>query len=69
MASILKNMDIPLDGKHHSGIDDARNIAKICIKLVQNGFQFRQAMVNDCVARNTNTKPEEESKNENYKGQ
>ena len=34
MTSMLENLDITLDGRHHSGIDDARNLAKICIKLV-----------------------------------
>ncbi|MEZ4433887.1 MAG: 3'-5' exonuclease [bacterium] len=29
MAGALKRLDIPLDGTHHRGIDDARNIAKI----------------------------------------
>ena len=33
MKSALKILDIPLDGFHHRGIDDARNIAKIFCTL------------------------------------
>ena len=29
MASALKNLNIPLEGTHHRGVDDAKNIAKI----------------------------------------
>jgi len=31
----LRILDIPFEGKHHRGIDDARNIAKILIKMLQ----------------------------------
>ena len=33
MAQALKSLEIPLQGTHHRGIDDARNIAKIFIEL------------------------------------
>ncbi|RLB95896.1 MAG: hypothetical protein DRH76_07495 [Deltaproteobacteria bacterium] len=33
MARILEDMKIELTGRHHSGIDDCRNIAKICHAL------------------------------------
>jgi 3'-5' exoribonuclease 1 len=33
MAMALEFLDIPLDGTHHRGIDDARNIAKIFLKI------------------------------------
>lgn len=32
MTKALKILNIPMDGTHHRGIDDARNIAKIFIK-------------------------------------
>ena len=32
MKGALAMEDIPLEGTHHRGIDDARNIAKIFIK-------------------------------------
>ncbi|MDC0366998.1 exonuclease domain-containing protein [bacterium] len=34
MASILKTLRIPLTGRHHSGIDDCHNIAKIVVFLL-----------------------------------
>jgi len=36
---------LELEGRHHSGIDDARNIAKVAMKLVEQGFVFNQSMV------------------------
>ena len=47
MADMLDSVGLKLEGRHHSGIDDARNIAKVCIKLVENGFSFNQAMILD----------------------
>ncbi len=40
MMSMLKYLKIRLDGKHHSGIDDAKNIAKICIQLLKDKADF-----------------------------
>lgn len=37
MAGMLSELNIPLVGHHHSGIDDSRNIAKICIALNKRG--------------------------------
>ena len=34
MDAALKQLDIPLEGTHHRGIDDARNIAKILRQLL-----------------------------------
>ncbi|RPK19982.1 3'-5' exonuclease [Paenibacillus xylanexedens] len=36
MASALQKLGIPLDGTHHRGIDDARNIAKIFVNIFPN---------------------------------
>ncbi len=33
MPTMLKCLDLSLDGRHHSGIDDSKNIAKILAKL------------------------------------
>jgi inhibitor of KinA sporulation pathway (predicted exonuclease) len=33
MANMLMNMKLELVGRHHSGIDDCRNIARICVEL------------------------------------
>lgn len=40
MASILRELKIPLQGHHHSGIDDCRNIARIVIRMVEDSFIF-----------------------------
>lgn len=34
MSSALKILDIPLEGTHHRGVDDARNIAKILYRCL-----------------------------------
>ena len=34
MAAALKRLNIPLEGTHHRGVDDAKNIAKILFTLV-----------------------------------
>ncbi|OMD74170.1 MULTISPECIES: 3'-5' exonuclease [Paenibacillus] len=33
MERALKMLDLPLDGTHHRGIDDAKNIAKIFVRI------------------------------------
>ena len=37
MAGMLRKLGIELTGRHHSGIDDCRNIAKIARYLAENG--------------------------------
>ena len=34
---MLKVLKLKLDGRHHSGIDDSRNIAKIVVCLAKKG--------------------------------
>lgn len=40
MDRMLKDLNMQLLGRHHSGIDDAKNIARIAQKLHQNGASF-----------------------------
>ena len=42
MPGMLTSLDLDLDGKHHSGIDDSKNIAKIAIELIKKGGTFTQ---------------------------
>ena len=35
MVEMLKLLGLELEGKHHSGIDDARNISRICLELIK----------------------------------
>lgn len=37
MAGMLKKLGLSLDGRHHCGIDDCKNIAKIVVKLLELG--------------------------------
>lgn len=37
MVGMLKYLNINLEGRHHSGIDDTRNISKILLKLISDG--------------------------------
>lgn len=37
MVDLLQKLRIPLEGRHHSGIDDAKNIAKCMIELIKQG--------------------------------
>ena len=45
MTDMLSRCGLKLEGRHHSGIDDARNIAKVAQYLVKNGFKFTHTMV------------------------
>jgi ERI1 exoribonuclease 3 len=38
MTGMLKDLGIELEGRHHSGIDDCKNIAKICRRMLQDGW-------------------------------
>jgi len=41
MKNMLDKLGISLDGQHHSGIDDSKNIAKIVIQLLKTGCIFK----------------------------
>ena len=43
---MLELCNIKLEGRHHSGIDDSKNIAACAIRLLEEGFEFTQGMVN-----------------------
>jgi inhibitor of KinA sporulation pathway (predicted exonuclease) len=47
MFSMLKYLDLSLDGRHHSGIDDCRNIAKIWEEMIQRGMKYSDNQVID----------------------
>jgi inhibitor of KinA sporulation pathway (predicted exonuclease) len=40
MLGILDFLSLKLDGRHHSGIDDTKNIAKIMLTLIKSGHRF-----------------------------
>ncbi|XP_062518592.1 ERI1 exoribonuclease 3-like [Corticium candelabrum] len=44
MVPMLDDLGLQLDGRHHSGIDDSKNIAKILIKILEKGVNLRETM-------------------------
>lgn len=38
---MVKNLGMRFEGRPHSGIDDARNIARILQKMVQDGCEIK----------------------------
>lgn len=45
MPDMLSQLNLELEGRHHSGIDDAKNIARCALEMLERGFEFKQAMV------------------------
>ena len=43
MPNMLDKLSLTLDGVHHSGLDDCKNISKIFIKLVAMGYELNKA--------------------------
>ena len=41
MPQLLELAGLELEGRHHSGIDDARNIARCVVKSLEKGFNYR----------------------------
>jgi len=42
MKDMLEFLNISLEGRHHSGIDDSRNIAKIFQRMVLDGYEYNE---------------------------
>jgi len=38
MTFMLDSLDLELEGRHHSGIDDTKNIARICTAMLNDGW-------------------------------
>jgi inhibitor of KinA sporulation pathway (predicted exonuclease) len=45
MVRMLKHMNLELEGRHHSGLDDCKNIGKILKTLIFNGYNLKQINV------------------------
>lgn len=41
MMDMLRILDLNHEGRHHSGIDDCKNIANIVKEMGSEGFEFR----------------------------
>ena len=55
MKGMLASLNLELDGRHHSGIDDSKNIAKIVKELMSRGGQFTQFQ--EIIAKDKKGKP------------
>lgn len=44
MIKMLEKLNIELKGRHHSGIDDCKNISSICVRMVKDGFNFNNTV-------------------------
>ena len=42
MADMLKQLRMKLQGRHHSGIDDCRNTARILVRMMNEGARITQ---------------------------
>lgn len=47
MKAMLNGLSITLDGNHHSGIDDVKNIAKILKTMIKEGATFDVTAIRD----------------------
>jgi inhibitor of KinA sporulation pathway (predicted exonuclease) len=47
MTDMLDKLNIPLEGRHHSGIDDSKNTAKIMIKMIQDGLKYSNMNIHE----------------------
>eukprot|EP00442_Polarella_glacialis_P038369 CAMPEP_0115056812 /NCGR_PEP_ID=MMETSP0227-20121206/5405_1 /TAXON_ID=89957 /ORGANISM="Polarella glacialis, Strain CCMP 1383" /LENGTH=202 /DNA_ID=CAMNT_0002441535 /DNA_START=101 /DNA_END=709 /DNA_ORIENTATION=+ len=45
MVGMLKDLGLPLEGRHHSGLDDSRNIAKILAELLRRGASVDEELL------------------------
>lgn len=39
MVGMLEHLSLELEGRHHSGIDDCKNIARIALKMLEDGWK------------------------------
>lgn len=47
MAGMLRHLQLSLDGHHHSGIDDTKNLSKIISKMILDGYRFTTKSIRD----------------------
>lgn len=41
MTDLLMKLNLPMEGRHHSGMDDTKNLARVCQRMIQDGCIFR----------------------------
>jgi len=62
MVTMLELSKLELQGRHHSGIDDTKNIARVAIYLLENGFIFKRSSISNISYKYT------PGKNQGFKG-
>eukprot|EP01100_Stratorugosa_tubuloviscum_P001998 TRINITY_DN145_c0_g2_i1.p1 TRINITY_DN145_c0_g2~~TRINITY_DN145_c0_g2_i1.p1 ORF type:complete len:260 (-),score=113.91 TRINITY_DN145_c0_g2_i1:169-948(-) len=65
MVGMLNQLKLPLVGRHHSGIDDSRNITAIVIHLLSNGVCFDITTTANPNPRNRNRNRNQNDSNSN----
>ena len=45
MTSMLEHLGLNLEGRHHSGIDDCKNLGRIVIEMIKRGCRFKKDFV------------------------
>lgn len=45
MVSALNFLGLEMEGRHHSGIDDSKNIARMCVKMIEDGWEIEKANI------------------------
>ena len=69
---MLEECKLPLVGRHHSGIDDSKNIAAVALNLIERGYEFTQGMAIEENFKSTPAeynKPEEKSNEESKRNE
>ena len=51
MAGMLTELEMTLDGRHHCGLDDCRNIARILQELLRRGGDIQEGMISTLKAK------------------
>lgn len=46
MTDMLTKLNIKLEGRHHSGIDDCKNITKVLVRMLDDGYEVEKILVN-----------------------
>jgi inhibitor of KinA sporulation pathway (predicted exonuclease) len=54
MKGMLRDLNLKLDGRHHSGIDDTRNISKIMLQIINDGRKFNDFTFYNVVEKSKN---------------
>lgn len=65
MTDMLNHLGLDLIGRHHSGIDDTRNIASICMKMIEDHWNPVLSPRIEKPKRNCNNNPNKNNNNNN----